>query len=339
MRLRVIRLDLPLRHVAIVSGSTISGVRALAVELDQDGLRGYGEINENPRFGVNVEKTIGLLEKMKEKVSHYALADPCAFFRTIEEPLRENKSAQCALEMAACDLWGKLLNRPLWRLWELDVRNNPLSSYTLTLDSVYRILEKYEECPNWPIYRIKLGSTVDMDILRELRKRTESPFRVDVNGSWSLHQTLAVLDELKDLNVELIEQPLPQNNWEEMAVLHQRSPIPIIADESCQSTEDIKKCAECFDGVNLKPFKFGGLFPTLSAVGMAKELGLKTMIGTTFESTISASASSQFAPILDYIYIDGPLLIDKKLGNGVQLDNGKIVYPRENGTGIRFGER
>lgn len=328
-----------MRHVAIVSGSTISNVRALAVELDQDGLRGYGEINEDSRFDINVEKIIGILEKMKEKVSRYALADPCAFLRTIEEPLRENRAAQCALEMAACDLWGKLRNRPLWRLWGLDTAKTPLSSYTLTLDSVFRILEKYDECPDWPVYRIKLGSSVDMDILRELRKRTVSPFRIDVNGSWTFHQTLAFLDELKDLQVELIEQPLPKEHWEEMALLHQRSPIPIFADESCRSMEDIKKCSECFDGINLKPVKFGGLFPTLTAIGMTKDLGMKAMIGTTFESAIAASAVAQFASLLDYIYVDGPLLIDKKLGHGVQLNNGKIIYPKENGTGIRFGDR
>ena len=339
MRLRIIRMDLPLKHVMIVGHSTISVIRAVIVELEQDGLRGYGEAYEEPAFGITIENVVRQLETCRSDLEHYALADPLAFSRQYGPMLKECPTAMCAIEMAACDLWGKLRNRPLWKIWRYEPSNLPMSSYSLTLDSLFRVMEKFEECSDWPVYRVMMGGNEDMDILRELRSQTNAVFRLDVSGNWSLEQTLDYLDELRHLNVELIEQPLPPDDWDAMAVLKEKSPIPIFADESCRCDADIDKCARFFDGVNLKPVKFGGLYATQNAINKAKHLGLKTMIGNTIESSVAASAVSQFAPVLDYVYLDGPMLIDKKIGLGVQLDMGKVTLSPENGTGIRFSCR
>lgn len=336
MRLRIIRMDLPLKHVMIVGHSTISVVRAVIVELEQDGLRGYGEAYEEPEFGITVENIVRQLEGSRREIDRYALADPLAFSRQISPILKDSPTAMCAMEMAACDLCGKLRNRPLWKIWHYDISNVPRSSYSLTLDSLFRVMEKFEECPDWPIYRVMMGGNDDLEILRELRRRTNAVFRLDVGGNWTLDQTIDYLDELRHLNVELIEQPLPRDDWDAMAILKEKSSIPIFADESCRCDADIDKCARFFDGVNLKPIKFGGLYPTRNAIAKAKHLGLQTMIGSTIESSVAASAVSQFAPVLDYVYLDGPMLIDKKIGQGVQLDLGKITFSTENGTGIRF---
>lgn len=332
-------MDLPLKHVMTVLNSTISVVRAVIVELEQDGLRGYGEAYEDQQFGIKIENVAYALEHCREGLERYALADPVAFGRFISPVLQKIPAAQCALEMAACDLWGKLRNRPLWKIWDYQPEMTPLSSYTLGLDSLFRVMEKFEECPDWPIYRVKLGLHEDMEILRELRKRTNAIFRLDINGTWSLKKMLHNLDELQSLGVELIEQPLHYDDWEGMKILKEKCPIPIFADESCRCDADLERCADFFDGVNLKPVKFGGMYPTKIAIAKAKYLGLKTMIGNTIESSVAASAMSQFAPVVDFIYIDGPLLIDKKIGSGVQLDHGKILFSDENGTGIKFQYR
>lgn len=348
-------MDLPLKHVMTVFHGTISVVKTVVVELEQDGLRGYGEAYEDHHWGISLESMVHLLDSCREITTEYALADPIAFTRVIAEKFRKDKcdayeertayaerAAFTAIEMAACDLWGKLRNTSLWRAWSrdphnsqvYDLRNLPTSSYTLGLDSLYRILEKFNEQPDWPLYRVKLGSHEDMTILRELRKRTSSKFRLDVNGCWTLQQALDYMDELKTLNIELIEQPLHPDDWEGMKRLREVCPFPIIADESCRCMEDIDKCEGYFDGINLKPVKFGGMIPTLRAIEKTKSLGMKTMIGNTIESSIAASAVSQFAPRLDYVYLDGPLLIDKKVGLGVQLDKGQIIMSRENGIGV-----
>ncbi len=335
MRLKIIRRDLPLKHVMTVFRGTISRIRTVVVELEQDGLRGYGETYEDPHWGVSIEDMTLALEGCRELAAGHALADPHAFIRHLEPSLKGNKAATTAIEMAACDLWGKLRNAPLWRIWSYDAhRPLPLSSYTLGLDSLFRILEKYNEQPDWPIYRVKLGSRDDMEILRELRKRTAAPFRLDVNGCWTYQQAIDYLPELNELNIELIEQPLHPDDLEGMKKFKAACSIPLIADESCRCEEDISKCVGLFDGVNLKPVKFGGLNPTRKAIDRAVSLGLKTMIGNTIESTIAASAMSQFARKVDYIYIDGPLLIDRKIGSGVSLDHGRILMSRECGTGV-----
>ena len=315
---------------------TISVIRAVIVELEQDGLKGYGEAYEDQHWGIKVEDMLAALEGYREPISKYALADPYAFMRFIQPLVEEFPAASTALEMAACDLWGKMRNTPLWHAWryKYDQSRLPLTSYTLGLDSLYRILEKFHEQPDWPIYRVKLGSHEDMIILRELRKRTNAPFRLDVNGCWTLQQALDYVDELKALNVELIEQPLHPEDRDGMKKLREVCSIPVIADESCRTFDEIEKCAGCFDGVNLKPVKFGGLIKTRQAVEKARSLGLKTMIGNTIETSIGASAVAQFALTLDYTYIDGPLLIEKKIGQGVRVCQGRIILPRENGIGF-----
>ena len=334
-------MDLPLKHVMTVFRGTISVVRTVIVELEQDGLRGYGEAYEDPHWGISVESMVRSLELCRELVTDYAIADPFAFGYYIMRAFKDdpNPAALSAIEMAACDLWGKLRNTPLWRVWRYDPHRLPISSYTLGLDSLYRILEKFSEQPDWPLYRVKLGSHEDMTILRELRKRTNAPFRLDINGCWNLQQALDYMDELSALNIELIEQPLHPDDWDGMAKLKEVCSIPLIADESCRCESDIERCVGYFDGVNLKPVKFGGLNATRRAIEKARLVGLKTMVGNTIETSIAASATSQLAPRVDYVYLDGPLLIEKKLiGSGVQLDHGKIILSDENGIGVSVAD-
>lgn len=335
MRLKIYRRDLPLKHVMTVFRGTISRIRTVAVELEQDGLRGFGEAYEDPHWGVSIEDMCLALESCVDRVAGYALADPMAFGRFLDPVLKNKPAARTAIEMAACDLWGKLHDAPLWYIWRYDGRRKlPLSSYTLGLDSLYRILEKFNEQPDWPLYRVKLGSRDDMVILRELRKRTEAPFRLDVNGCWTFQQAMEYLDELKTLNIELIEQPLHPEDVDGMRKFKAACPIPLIADESCRSLEDIEKCVGLFDGVNLKPVKFGGLNPTRRAIEIAEKRGLKTMVGNTIETCVGASATAQFACRVDYVYLDGPLLIDRKYGAGASLDHGRIKLPNEGGIGV-----
>lgn len=332
-------MDLPLKHVTTTLSGSISVVRAVIVELEQDGLRGYGEAYEDKNLRVTVEEMADRIERVRPQLTDYALADPIAFDRFIAPSFEKNLPALCAVEMAACDLWGKLRNRPLWKIWKHDPENIPLSSFTIGQDSLERAIEKFEETPDWPLYRIELGNKNDILLLEELRRRTDAPFRVDVAGGWTLSQALDYLAPLQELGVELIEQPLPADQWDQAAILRDNSPIPIYADESCLGDADIDRCVRSFDGVNLRPIRFGGMIQTRRAIAKAKALGLKTMIGNPVESSIAASAVAQFAPILDAVYLDGPLLIDKKIGVGVELDHGKIELPKGDGIGITFPNR
>jgi L-alanine-DL-glutamate epimerase-like enolase superfamily enzyme len=193
--------------------------------------------------------------------------------------------------------------------------------------------QKILETP-WPIYKIKLGTDKDVEIVSALRKVTDAIFRIDANCAWTVEETLLNAMQLKDLGVEFIEQPLHADDWEGMKQLKVECALPIIADESCQRFEDVEKCAEGFHGINIKLMKCGGLTPALKMIKKAREHNLKVMAGCMAESTVGISNLVQIAPLLDYIDADGAMLLKNDTANGITLDYGKIVFPNENGSGI-----
>ncbi|MDR1491960.1 MAG: dipeptide epimerase [Planctomycetaceae bacterium] len=335
MNIKVIRVDLPVKHVLTYSRGSISVARAIVVELEQDGLRGHGEVQENPHYNITVEELTEHVLKIQEMLEDYAMADPVSMWRYLNPVLSVSPYAQSAVDMAACDLWGKIRNKPLWYIWRLrPTLPLPKTCFTIGIDTIDQVIERFHENPNWPIYKIKLGGKNDMQMVRELRKLTNAVFRVDVNGMWNVETTLHHAPELKELGVEFIEQPLSPEDWEGMEILKNQSPLPIMADESCASENDIDRCAEYFFGINAKPCKFGGLTPMRHALDHAKEKGLKILLGCGIESTIAISASAQFASLADYLDLDGPQLIEKKVGTGVCSENGELTFPDENGTGV-----
>ena len=337
MKLKVFRKDLSLKHVMMTGAGSVSFVRCVIVELEQDGIVGFGETYEDP--AVHPLRADAMAEKIARlgpAVGGYALADPTAFDRFIAPVFQDDAASRCAVEMAACDLWGKIFGYPLRRLWRYRAAGPFYSSYTIGQDSPERALEKFEEIPDWPIYRVELAGRSDIPLLERLRQRTGARFYVDAGGNWSLSQALDYLPHLVRLGVELIEQPLPPGQWEEAKILKEHSPIPLYADESCLSIEDVGRCVGAFDGVNLRPIKFGGLLGTRRAIAAARAFGLKTMVGSPIETSVGASAAAQFAPILDAFYIDGPQQIDRRIGQGVELDHGRVCFSRLNGTGVTF---
>ena len=344
MKLRLIRVDLPLKHVFINSRREISVVRTVVVELEQDGLRGHGEVYEDSLYNVTVEDVHTQLERCRDKIDHYALADPVAFWHCLHPILDHKTFAQSAVDCAAHDLWGKMWNRPLWKIWGLSRDSMLESSRSLGIDSLPRLEERFTEMPDWSLYRIKLGSRGDIDTLRFLREKTTAPFFVDVNGGWTLEKALSMIEPMKEFGVQLLEQPLNSHDFEGMKKLKKEMnkkncDIPVFADESWRTTKDFEKCANVFDGINIKLAKCGGLTPVRETIEKARKLGLKVAGANTVESSIGASAMAQIAPLLDYIGVDGPLLVEKKVGSGIRLEKGKIHYPDEGGTGVRVAFR
>lgn len=335
MKLRVFRKHLSLRHVKTTAVGSVSSVGALFVELEQDGLVGFGECCQEDRL------SLGMLDALHEKIArfeghlkNYALADPFAFERFISPHFEREPAARCALEMAACDLWGKIRGFPLRRLWKLRSAGAVYSSFTLVRGSRESTLDKLDETPDWPIYRVELNGRDDIPLLEEIRRKTDARLYIEVAGQWTLSQALDYLPRLIALKVDLLEQPFPADAWEQTKIFKKHSPIPVYADESCRSLEDIERCVGIFDGVNLTPVKFGGMLATRRAIVSAQALGLKTMIGNPTESTVGASAAAQFAPVLDAVCIDGPCQIKQKIGLGIEFDRGRILYPKIGGTGV-----
>jgi L-alanine-DL-glutamate epimerase-like enolase superfamily enzyme len=235
--------------------------------------------------------------------------------------------------MAGWDIYGKMKRKQLYQLWNLDISNNPITDITIGIDTIENMVSKMKETP-WPVYKIKLGTDDDIHIIRELRKNTDAVFRIDANAAWKAAEALEKIKVFKDLNVEFIEQPLAKDDWEGMKFLFENSPLPLIADESCVSEHDVIKCKRHFHGINIKLTKCSGITPALRMIKQARQLEMKVMVGCMNESSIGTAAIAQLLPMLDYVDMDGPLLLAEDVAEGVTFDYGKVIYRNGNGLGV-----
>jgi L-alanine-DL-glutamate epimerase-like enolase superfamily enzyme len=265
--------------------------------------------------------------------------DPEGLYDELLPQLKDDPFALCAIDQAAYDLWGKFENLPTWKLWGLSQGKIPSSDYTIGIDAIDVMVAKLNEFPGWPIYKIKLGTDRDLEIVRGLRKHTSAIFRVDANCGWTAEQTIRNAPELKALGVEFIEQPLKADRWEEMRRVRAESALPIIADESCIVESDVERCAGVFHGINIKLVKCGGLTPARRMIAKARQLGLSVMVGCMTESSVGISAIAQLLPLLDYVDMDGAVLLAKDIASGVRLDRGRCIYPDVPGNGVTLLER
>lgn len=332
MKLTLHSFDLPLRHTFTISYDSRDVQETLIVELQQDNHTGYGEATSNPYYGFTIESMTNALESIREKIESVKLTSPEEFWGLMQPLLSDNPFALCALDMAANDLFGKLKEKPLHQLWGLDTSKMPLTNYTIGIDTIENMVKKLQEQP-WPIYKIKLGTKEDVAIIKELRKHTDAVFRVDANCAWGVEETIENSRQLKPLGVEFIEQPMAASDMEGMKKVYQHSVLPLIADESCITEKDVAKCAGHFHGVNIKLVKCGGLTPARRMIAEAKSLGMKVMVGCMTESTVGISAIAQLLPMLDYVDMDGALLLREDIASGVTIDYGKVSYSNGNGTG------
>ena len=337
MQLHLHAFDLPLKHTFTISRGSIDVQQTLVVELSEGGHSGYGEATTNDYYGFTLENMIAALEAIRPQIEAGQIDPPDAFWDQLQPALHANPFAHCALDQAAYDLWGKRRGQPVYQLWGLTAESMPLTNYTIGIDSIEVMVQKMNELPDWPVYKIKLGTPHDLEIVEQLRQHTNAAFRVDANCGWSAEETIRNSHALKELRVEFIEQPLPADESEGMAVVHAGSVLPIIADESCQVEADVDKCArEQFDGINIKLVKCGGLTPARRMIARARELDLQVMVGCMTESTVGISAIAQLLPLLDYVDMDGALLLAEDIATGVTIDNGQGRFADELGTGVRL---
>ncbi len=325
--------NLPFHHPFTISKGTKTHQPTLVVELEHFGIKGYGEAPAIAYYNIPVEKMVEDLERKKLFVEKFAFSDPERYWHYLHHLFPANSFLVCALDMAGWDLFGKIKRKQLHEIWGLDTGKSPLTDFTIGIDSIEKMVEKMKEKP-WPIYKIKVGVDGDIEMVTALRKHTDAVFRVDANAGWTLEQAVEKIPLLKELGVEFVEQPLAKDNWEGMKILYEKSPLPLIADESCVAESDVEKCHQHFHGINIKLTKCSGITPARRMITKARQLDMKVMIGCMNESSVGTAAIAQLAPLLDYVDMDGPLLLSKDIAKGVTFDNGKIIYTDKSGLGI-----
>lgn len=336
MQLRLHAFDLPLAHTFTISRESITSQPTLIVELSQNGVSGFGEATSNKYYGFTIERMARDLAAIQPQLESTTLTEPTTLWSQVQPALQDDPFALCALDQAAHDLWGKLQGQPVWKLWGLSTEKIPASDYTIGIDKIDVMVAKMNEFPGWPIYKIKLGTDRDLEIVRELRKHTSATFRVDANCGWTADQAIAYSPELKQLGVEFIEQPLKADQWDDLARVGRESALPIVADESCIVETDVARCAGVFQGINIKLTKCGGLTPARRMIAEARKLQLSVMVGCMTESTVGISAIAQLLPLLDYVDMDGAVLLAEDVATGVRLDHGRCIYPDAAGHGLKL---
>jgi len=333
MNIKVKHLNLLFKHPFTISKGTKTHQPALIVELDHFGVKGYGEAPAINYYNIPVEKMLEDLERKRPFIEKFAFSDPERYWHYLHHLFPNNSFLVCALDMAGWDLYGKLKRKQLHELWGLDITKSPVTDFTIGIDTIDKMVTKMKEQP-WPIYKIKVGVPDDVEMVAALRKQTNAVLRVDANAGWSLEQALLKIPLLKELGVEMVEQPLAKDNWEGMKTLYRESVLPLIADESCVAESDVEKCHQHFHGINIKLTKCSGITPARRMITKARELDMKIMIGCMNESSVGTAAIAQLAPLVDYVDMDGPLLLAEDTAKGVGFNFGKIIYTDTPGLGI-----
>jgi L-Ala-D/L-Glu epimerase len=325
-------LALPLKHTFTIAHQSRDVQETLIVRLEEDGIYGLGESTSNPFYGITIENMIACLEQARPLVESGEWNSPEELWEMGKEQFLTNPFAQCALDMAAWDIFTKKRGEKLYEYLNLDPKKIPTTNFTIGIDTVEKMVAKMKEV-DWPIYKIKLGTDKDLEIVRELRKHTSSVFRIDANCAWTAEQAIRNSEELAKLGVEFMEQPLGKDDLEGMKEVFNYSKLPVMADESCIVESDVKKCHGLFHAINVKLVKAGGITPGLRMIHEAKSLGMKTMVGCMTESSVGITAIAHIAPLLDYVDMDGAMLLAKDPARGVEITPEQVRFPANPGIG------
>ena len=334
MKIKFHRYDLRLKHTFTTArgGRDVSPV--VILELEHDGIVGYGESAPIVRYGESVDTVADFLSKLDLT----RFEDPFqleAILSSVDAVGVGNAAAKAGLDLALHDWIGKKLGVPLYKYWGLDKGTTPKTSFTIGIDTPRVIEEKVREAERYPILKIKLGGDRDDEIIRTIRKVTKKTLRVDANEGWkSKEVAVEKIKWLEQEGVEFVEQPMPAGDLDGTAWVRERVNLPLIADENSLRLQDVPKLRGAFDGINIKLMKCTGLREALKMVSTARACGMKVMTGCMIESSVGISAAAQFSPLVDYADLDGNVLITNDPFDGVRSLDGTISLNDRPGIGV-----
>ncbi len=325
------------KHPFIIARGGRSEYRVVWVRLvDRDGAEGWGEASPSSFYGETADSVMVALQRLAPLLEHADAWSIEAIERELERALRWNASARCAVSAALHDLMGKRLGVPVWKLWGLDAKAAPLSSFTIGIAPDETTLRsRVREAAHLPILKIKLGSSWDRDVLRIVREEApKAILRVDANCAWTAKQALGMLDTLNAVGVDMLEQPLPPDDLAGLKFVRDRANIPVVADESCLVASDIPKLEGIVDGVNIKLAKCGSLREALRMIAVARAHGMRVMCGCMIETTLGIAAAAHFSPLLDDADLDGAALLADDPFVGTGFVEGQVVLTEHVGLGV-----
>ena len=327
--------ELKLAHVFTVAASSRTTTPDVQVELEWEGVTGYGEASMPPYLGQSVETVTNFLNKvdLEQFTDPFKMEDILSYVDSLSEG---DGAAKCAIDIALHDLVGKLLGQPWYKIWGLDPAKAPSTTFTIGIDTPEVVKEKtLEAVGKFNILKVKVGLDTDVEMIETIRTVTDVPLAVDANQGWK--DRSKALDEifwLKEHGIVMVEQPMPKERLEDIAWLTEHSPLPIFADESIQRMRDIPSLVGAYSGINIKLMKCTGMREGWKMANMARALGMKVMVGCMTETSCAVSAAAQFSPYVDFADLDGNLLISNDRFDGVKVVDGKLSLPDRPGIGV-----
>jgi L-Ala-D/L-Glu epimerase len=303
------------------------------IRLDADGTIGFGEAAPSKFWGENLEQVKEVVGKIDLKTH----TNPLVYELILKEVKEEYQPPQAflaALDMALFDCIGKKMQIPIKRFLGISNKTIPQTSFTIGFADLDTIEKKVKEAESYPILKIKLGTSYDIEIIEKVRSITNKPILVDANEGWLKEEAVEKIKWLETQNVQFVEQPLSSKNNESMIYVKERVNLPLIADESVKNSAGIAEIKNYFDGINIKLMKCGGILEAIKMVRLAREYNLKVMVGCMSESSLGISAAANLLPMVDYADLDSHLLIKNDPFDGLKLEDGYLQVAETHGLGV-----
>ena len=328
-------LDLTLASAFRISRGVQHVARNVLVEVSADGQSGIGEAAPSAYYGETRETVLAALPRLMDAlggdITH--LAD--AHMQFDQAMGHGNAAAKAAVDMALYDALGKRLGAPVYTLLGLNPERTPVTSFTIAIAPPSEMAERARVAArDFPILKVKLGSEADLDIIRAIRDVCDATIRVDANAAWEPKQAIRIIAQLEPYGIEFVEQPVAAADLDGMRLVRENVALPIIADESCVTLDDIPRVVGCADGINIKLMKCGGLYNALAMIHTARAHHLKVMLGCMIESSLAITAAAHLSPLADYADLDGALLVRDDPFAGVAIQRGKLLLPEGPGLGV-----
>lgn len=328
--------ELQLKYPFTIATYSRTTTPVVLVELEYDGITGYGEASLPQYLGATQKTVIDFLEKIDFSTFNNPekIEEILSYIDNIEAG---NTAAKTAVDIALHDLTGKIKNKPWYKIWNLDPSKTPYSTYTIGMDTDDVVRKKVAEvADDFKILKVKLGGINDKQIISAIRSVTDLPLAIDANQGWKDRmQALDSICWLKEQGAVMIEQPMIKNDLESSAWLTSHSPLPIYADESIQRFADMERIKGAFSGINIKLMKCTGLHEAWKMITAAPQMGFDVMLGCMTETSCAISAASQLSPAVKFADLDGALLITNDCFSGTKIINGKIVLNDLPGIGVK----
>ncbi|PSB00445.1 dipeptide epimerase [Merismopedia glauca] len=337
----------PKRFPLTISRGTTSLSNNVWVQIEADGIVGWGEaapfsIGEHQQTTAEI---VAILEELAPKLANILPWER----QKIEHLYREYSvisAAQAAIDLAVWDWLGKKAKLPLWQLWGLDRSCIVPTSVTIGINPPEVARERVSAWLNLTqakFFKVKLGNPLGIEAdkamllaIIEALPPTAS-LSVDANGGWSVSDAIAMCTWLSQWDIKYVEQPLARGQEADLEALKKASALPIFADESCFTSQDIPKLADKVDGINIKVMKSGGLTEAIRMIHTAKACGLQIMFGCYSDSSLSNTAAAQLSSLADYLDLDSHLNLLDDPFVGATLQDGRLIPNDLPGLGVTVG--